>query len=343
MAELVSVLIPAYNAEKWIGDTIRSALGQKWPNKEIIIVNDGSRDGTLAVARRFESKSVKVISQDNQGACAARNRALAFAQGDYIQWLDADDLLAPDKISKQLEGADPGSDSRTLLTSAFGSFFFRHQKAKFQPNSLWQDLSPLEWLLAKLGENAWMNPTSWLVSRKLTDLAGQWDQRLSSSGDDDGEFICRVVANSEKVRFIPEAKCYYRIGSVGSLNWVMGESTQRLESLLLSLRLTMDHLLSLENSEKTRSACLRCLETMFPLFYPEEEELMKRLKLLAGELGGSISTLRLSWKYHFTAKILGARTAKKLMMNWRKTALLARKKWDRLLYDIENKRKLMAL
>ena len=54
--ELVSILIPAYNAEKWVGDTIRSALHQTWPNKEIIVVDDGSTDNTLKVAKTFESK-----------------------------------------------------------------------------------------------------------------------------------------------------------------------------------------------------------------------------------------------------------------------------------------------
>ena len=94
MTPLVSILIPAYNAEHWIADTIESALAQSWQHKEIVVVDDGSRDRTLAIARRYaSSRQVKVISQSNSGACAARNNAFANCQGDYIQWLDADDLL----------------------------------------------------------------------------------------------------------------------------------------------------------------------------------------------------------------------------------------------------------
>jgi len=89
MAPLVSILIPAYNAERWIGETIRSALAQTWPRKELIIVNDGSRDRTLEVARQFASGNVLVVTQQNQGASAARNKAFELCQGDYIQWLDA--------------------------------------------------------------------------------------------------------------------------------------------------------------------------------------------------------------------------------------------------------------
>ncbi len=98
---LVSVLIPAYNAQEWIADTIRSALSQTWSRIEIIVVDDGSRDQTLSIAQQFETLGVLVISQKNQGASAARNHAFALSHGDYIQWLDADDLLAPDKIARQ--------------------------------------------------------------------------------------------------------------------------------------------------------------------------------------------------------------------------------------------------
>src|SRR5438270_12906784 len=103
MTPLVSILIPAYNAEPWVGDTIKSALNQTWPRKEIIVVDDGSRDQTLQVVRQFASKDVSVVTQENQGASVARNRAFELCQGDYIQWLDADDLLGPDKIIRQME------------------------------------------------------------------------------------------------------------------------------------------------------------------------------------------------------------------------------------------------
>src|SRR5690349_18204647 len=99
MRPLVSILVPAYNAEKWLGDTLRSALAQTWDRKEIIVIDDGSDDRTLSVARSFESDILKVFTQAHQGAAAARNFAFRKSSGDYIQWLDADDLLASDKIA----------------------------------------------------------------------------------------------------------------------------------------------------------------------------------------------------------------------------------------------------
>ena len=121
MKPLVSILIPAYNAERWIGQTILSALAQTWPRKEIIVIDDGSRDQTLQVARQFASEDVFIVAQENQGAAAARNKALQLCQGEYIQWLDADDLLSPDKIAKQAAAARECQDKRKLLSSGWGT------------------------------------------------------------------------------------------------------------------------------------------------------------------------------------------------------------------------------
>src|SRR4030095_8874403 len=163
MTPLVSILIPAYNAERWIANTIQSALAQTWPRKEIIIVDDGSSDQTLQVARRFACKTVCVVKQENQGAAAARNKAYELCQGDYIQWLDADDLVSPDKVAKQMAAAEQYQDTRRLLSSGWGYFMYRPSRAKFLPTPLWCDLSPVEWLLRKMGQNLHMQTATWLV------------------------------------------------------------------------------------------------------------------------------------------------------------------------------------
>src|SRR5580698_6294848 len=130
---LVSILTPAYNAEQWIADAITSALRQKWPRKEIIVVDDGSTDHTLSIASKFSKEGVKVISQPNRGASAARNHAYSLCRGDYIQWLDADDVLAPDKVSRQLEIAEIAKNPLLLLSSEWGRFLYRTTRAQFIP------------------------------------------------------------------------------------------------------------------------------------------------------------------------------------------------------------------
>lgn len=326
---LVSILIPAYNADRWVAQTLSSAVAQKWANKEIIVVDDGSTDNTLAVARTFAGSQVKVLSQPNRGASAARNRALSLAQGDFIQWLDSDDLLAPDKVSAQMRTAGDSPEDMTLLSSGFGEFFADPRKASFRPHSLWQDLQPVEFLLRKFTENVWMNPAAWLVTRKLTAAAGPWDERLSL--DDDGEYFARVVAASQRVKFVPEARSYYRRGQVGSLS--RGLSDRACESLLLSLQLCIGHLRAIEDSERTRRASITFLQTWTDLgdcFCPDDRDRLHRIQGMARDLGGSLRPPRMGWKYAPIQKLFGWHSAKRARRLVSDIKLLGRLHWDRL-------------
>ncbi len=98
---LVSIVIPCYNGELFVAEAIESALGQTYENKEVIVVDDGSTDGSAGVIREYSNR-LRGISGPNRGACAARNLGLAAANGDFIQFLDADDLLHRDKLKVQV-------------------------------------------------------------------------------------------------------------------------------------------------------------------------------------------------------------------------------------------------
>jgi glycosyltransferase involved in cell wall biosynthesis len=308
MKPLVSILIPAFNAQEWIADTIRSAIRQTWPRKEIIIIDDGSRDQTLSVARQFASREVSVITQGNQGAAAARNHAFSICQGDYIQWLDADDLLAPDKITRQMDPVQHGASKRLLLSSAWGWFMSRPHRANFAPTSLWSDLSPVEWLLRKVGQNVWMQTATWLTSRQLTEAAGPWNTQLSV--DDDGEYFCRVLLASNGTRFIQEAKVFYRMSGINTLSCI-GRSHRKMESQFLSIRLHIGYLQLLEDSERARAACIKHLEKWLPTFYPDRLDIVKQLEHLATSLGGRLESPRLSGKYAWIQKGFGWPVAKR--------------------------------
>jgi glycosyltransferase involved in cell wall biosynthesis len=307
MKPLVSILIPAYNAEDWIADTIQSALAQTWPCKEIIVVDDGSSDRTGEVARRFASTQVVVARTENQGAAAARNYALRLSQGDYIQWLDADDILAPDKIELQLAALREVDSKRILFSSAWAYFNYRTHRARFVPTSLWQDLSPVEWLLRKMGENLHMQTATWLTSRELTEAAGVWDTRLLS--DDDGEYFCRVLLASESTRFMPEARVFYRITPSGRLSHI-GESDKKKDGMLLSMRLHIQYLRSLEDSERVRKACLAYLQNWYFNFYPERPDIVAELHSLAAQLQEHLEQPRLRWKYAWIKPVFGWKAAK---------------------------------
>ncbi len=282
MKPLVSILIPAYNAENWVGATIQSAVAQTWPRKEIIIIDDGSTDRTGEVARQFACRNVAVLSKENEGAAAARNDALRACQGDYIQWLDADDLLAPDKIEKQLSALRESDGNRKALSCAWGDFDDQIGGAIFTPTSLWQDLSPCDWLIRRMSDNAYMQTATWLTSRELTEAAGPWDTRLLS--DDDVEYFCRVLLASTGTRFVPEARVFYRnTPSLDRLSYI-GASSEKQDALLLSLKLQIQYIRSIDDGEDVRRACLRYLQNALAHFSPERPDTVAELQAFGAQL-----------------------------------------------------------
>jgi len=329
---LVSILIPAFNAQEWIVDTLRSAIRQTWEPKEIIVVDDGSTDETYAIARQFESSSVRIFRQANRGAAAARNQAFLLSHGDYIQWLDADDLLASDKIALQLD-ALAGRCLRTVASCGWGRFMYRPSKAQFVPTALWCDLSPTEWLLRKLEQNLYMQTGTWLVSRELTATAGPWDDRLL--GDDDNEYFCRVLLASDGVRFVPEAKLYYRSFGFGTLGYV-GRSDKKLEAHWFSMQLHIRHLRSANDSERVRKACVRYLQTWLYYFYGERPDIAEQAQRLAADMQGQLDTPKLSWKYSWIKVLFGWRYVRPFQVLARKTRWSLQKFLDKMLAWIES-------
>jgi glycosyltransferase involved in cell wall biosynthesis len=307
MKPLVSILIPAYNAEKTIAYTLQSAIAQTWQRKEIIVVDDGSRDRTVKIVRRFGSK-VTIISTENQGLSAAVNHAYRLSHGDYIQELDSDDLLAPDKIERQVNALREGDSRRILLSSPWAPFYYRTRHVQFVRNSLWQDLSPLEWLLRKMGENLHMQNATWLVSRELADAAGPWNTDLHY--DQDGDYFTRVLLASEGTRFVAGTGIFYRASGMGSISYI-GDSDQKKESLLLSMKLHIQYLRSLEESERVRNVCMRYLQNWYHIFYLERPDIVAELQSLAAQLQGHLEEPRLRRKYAWIKPVFGWRIAKK--------------------------------
>lgn len=328
MNPLVSILIPAYNAGQWLASTVESALAQTWSPIEVIVVDDGSTDNTLAVARSFENRGVRVYARKNRGAAAARNEAFRLSKGEYIQWLDADDLLSPDKIALQMQ--QRGS-CRLLLSSAWGSFLYRQDRAEFTPSALWADLSPLEWLINKMGRNLHMQTGTWLVSRALTEVAGPWDEAMLS--DDDGEYFCRVLLASEGTRFVPGAKVYYRTSGNSSLSYI-GRSEKKIRAHWQSMQRHIRSARSLEDSERVHCACVSYLRNWLIHFYPEQPDIVRQAAQLAAELGGSLGEPPLSWKYAWIRAICGWRLAKRAQLTARSLRWSVKRSWDKALFNL---------
>jgi glycosyltransferase involved in cell wall biosynthesis len=154
---LVSILIPCFNAERWVAQAIESALSQTWPEKEVILVDDGSTDASLEIVKSFGDR-VCWESGPNRGSNAARNRLFELARGDWLQYLDADDYLLPEKIARQMEfiAANPAAEV------IFGPATIEHcVEAKTrrellpipEPHDLWILLA--RWYLPQTGATLW--------------------------------------------------------------------------------------------------------------------------------------------------------------------------------------------
>ena len=214
MNPLVSIIIPVYNSERYIGKTLQSILRQTYDNKEIIIVDDESTDNSYAIAKSYETINCKVIHQKNGGAAIARNTGLAHASGDYIQFLDVDDFLSVDKIEKQVLALE-GKKNKVAVCDYVCFMDDTELKEKIvtgnQSAFIYSTDNPAEFLInlwGGSGASNFIQTNSWLVPRQIIDKAGKW--RNYRCPDDDGEFFSRVLLASEGVVYVPGIHNFYR-------------------------------------------------------------------------------------------------------------------------------------
>lgn len=311
-APLVSILTPAYNAGQWIDETLASARAQTWSQLEVIVVDDGSTDDTLARAQRHaaEDARIHVLTGANAGACAARNRAFEASRGAYIQYLDADDLIAPNKLERQMTrllAEDPAG--RKVATAAWDTFIQDPAEAAFNPGGLWKDFrQPLVWLIQSWTTGDWMQPGAFLSPRSLIERAGPWDERLTLH--DDGEFFARVLLKSAGVLFCQDARAYYRKGVEGSLSAV--HKPRAVESFFLQCSLYEQHLLEVEDSPETRRACAAVWQNFYFTYYPRYPEKLAAAAAAVRRLGGSDAKPRGSALFQRLSKVIGWKSARRI-------------------------------
>ena len=271
MPAVVSVLIPCYNAERWLGETLESVFRQSWKNLEVIVVDDGSKDNSCKVVETIQSPRLKLIRQSNCGAAVARNRALNASRGEFIQYIDADDLLNQKKIELQMERLIRAPDC--LAMAEWARFYGDPDEAVFGPDPTWRDMGPVDWLVNNWESGAgMMYPAMWLVPRKVVNLAGSWDPSFTLA--DDTEYFARVVLAARRILFCEGARSYYRSGISGSLSGLKSRSGW--ESQFAVLEACERYLLDREDSDRTRRACAMLWQRFAHGSYPHHRTLANR-------------------------------------------------------------------
>lgn len=199
---LISVIIPVYNGAKTIRETISSVLAQSFADLEIIVVNDGSTDATAEILADLPNRKIKVHAFPNAGPSVSRNRGFRLSAGDYIAYLDADDLWAQDKLKEQFQALQqyPAAGVAYAWThhiDASGQFVRRGGKHQAQGSVLGH------LLLTNILEHG-SNP---LIRRQAVAAVGGFDERLRTA--EDWDFYLRLAARYEFV-VVKKPLIYYR-------------------------------------------------------------------------------------------------------------------------------------
>lgn len=201
----ISVIIPAYNAEKTILETIESIQQQTFSDFELIVINDGSTDGTLAILATISDPRLKVFSYENGGLPVARNRGIDRATGKYLTFIDADDLWTPDKLESQLAALTQHPEagaaySWTAFIDENSEFLYAWEPLFFEGNIYPQLLI----------ENFISSGSNILVRRQYIEAAGRFDPTLKSA--EDWDYYLRLAALCP-FALVPQYQILYRRSS----------------------------------------------------------------------------------------------------------------------------------
>lgn len=209
MCTLVSVLIPAFNAEKTIAQTLDSVFNQTYKPIEIIVINDGSTDHTLNTLKNYQDR-VHIISTENRGVSYARNLAFLKSTGDYIQYLDADDLLTPEKI--QLQVAALQINDADVAYGDWQRFVWTEDNIQIKSTVQRRIKENIE---VELFTDFWCPPAALLYSRRIADEL-KWNEKLPVIQD--ARYLLDAAICRGKFIYTPGVMALYREGQQGSLS-----------------------------------------------------------------------------------------------------------------------------
>lgn len=205
MTPLVTIGIPCFNCERWLAECVESALRQSWPAKEIIVVDDGSSDRSPEILRRF-GDAIQAVQAPHRGANHARNEILRRARGEWIQYLDADDFLLPEKIARQFGETKTGESCDVIYSPVLIEEDGDRKPGKldmqFDLCALW-----LSWQLPQTGGCLWRKDT-------LVKLGG-WNEAMPCCQEH--ELYFRAIKSDARFCFAPTPNAVYRRWSTQTL------------------------------------------------------------------------------------------------------------------------------
>ena len=269
----VSIIIPLYNSEAYIAQTIDSCLAQTHDNIEIIVVENGSTDQGYQIVKSIDDKRLSVFQIPTPNAAAARNYGYHKAKGAYIVFLDADDVMASNKIELQLKALSKKPEG-WVASCAWAKFKTNTKEAVIKPQKVWAIQNPIDWCLQSWMGGGMMIPGCWLLPKVVVEKAGLWDERLSLH--DDGEFMCRVLLASKGNVFVENTVVYYRL--VASSLSRQNQSYRAAKSALEVCESYRKQVLFVKDSPRVRQALAYNYRRFMYEFHPKHKDLLQQAK-----------------------------------------------------------------
>lgn len=309
MLRKVSLIIAAYNAENFIQCTLDSIMSQTYSNFECIIVDDGSTDKTSAIIKNINDPRFKIYHQKNRGQDVAFNVGFKQSVGEYVKFMDSDDIISNDMLKLQVEVLD--RNPCKIAYSEWYRFYGQNPTSNDikQHMSYWKDMQPLDFLLSD-GDGPMLQCGIIMIPRAIIEKAGLWDERLILYNDT--EFFTRIILKSEGISFTPNACLFYRSGIKSSLT---AQKTRKyFESTFLATNLLEQHLLHAENSSRVRTNISNIYFTRLYDMYPYYPDLIKKHKQKISNFGKQSMVIEGGKIHNLIYKICGWRFVKYLQL-----------------------------
>jgi len=258
--KLVSIIIPAWNAKDYIREAVDSALNQTYSYIEVIVVNDGSTDNTEDILKTYISNpKFRYFKHENLGLAYARNTGLKNANGEFIAFLDSDDIFLPEKIANQVEALENNLDfdfsycDLLHFTDTHPREFFHYCYSYPSGN-----------LFAELLKKQFINPLAVVVRKSVFDRYGLFNDQLRRS--EDWELWLRFARAGVKFLYVNEVLAHYRVRSVGNLSSIESEPEMKEKNLEIFLNLK-DQLTPIEAEKYHFPSLIKNLKNKLILAY----------------------------------------------------------------------------
>ena len=215
-----------------------------------------------------------MLNEKCGNASRARNRAFREAKGEYVKFFDADDLLSPEMIEKQMARLNGRQDA--VAMSEWGRFYNDDtQTFRPSPQSVWKDMGGVDWLVeASKTVSGMMQSGMFLIPKSLAEKAGPWNEELTLI--DDFEYFCRLFCAAREILFVPGTTLFYRSGMWGSLS--ARKSREARESECQSVLLGTGHILKKRQDQEAKLACANACQHLIYDLYPEHSDLRALLE-----------------------------------------------------------------